>query len=225
MAAVTDTKAYVTSMYSDSVAIIDFLTNTVSGYINIHKSSEAVAVMGNKAYISSWIGGNKLMVINTITDEVLDSIIVGQEPESMAIDNSYRLWVLCTGGWQKLNPAELYCIDGLTARVSKKLVFAPEASPSCLRIDGLGKTLYYIDRGVRKMETSSGVLPGTALILESGVFYKIGINPVNSDIFVSNAGDYVHNGSVEIYKNDGTPVSKQQAGIIPGTVDFNIFIN
>lgn len=225
MAAVTDNKAYVTSMYSDSVVIIDLLRNVVTGYINIHKSSEAIAVAGSKAYISSWIGENKIMVINTVSDEVSDSIIVGYEPESMEIDRQYRLWVLCTGGWQKLHPAELYCVDAFTNKEIRKLVFDTDASPSCLRIDGLGQTLFYLERGVRQMNIDSDVLPGAVLVPESGTFYKIGINPANSDIFVSNAGDYVHNGYVQIYKNNGTFVSKDQAGIIPGTIDFNIVFN
>ena len=225
MAAVTDNKAYVTSMYSDSVAIINLQQNVISGYINIHKTSESIAVLGNKAYVSSWIDGNKIMVINTTTDEVSDSIEVGREPESIVIDREYRLWVLCTGGWQKLYPAELYCIDAFTDRIDRKLVFDADASPSCLRIDGLGQNLYYLDKGVRQMDISSLTLPSTALIQESGIFYKIGINPSNSDIFVSNAGDYVHNGLLQIYKNNGTLVSKEEAGIIPGTIDFNIVMN
>lgn len=225
MAAVSEGKAYVTSMYSDSVTIVDLTRNKISGYINIHKSSEAIVVIGNKVYISSWLGGNKIMVINSATDDVVDSISVGHEPESMVIDREYRLWVLCTGGWQKVYPPELYSIDAVTDKVYKKLVFSTEASPSCLRIDGTGQTLYYIDKGVRQMDIGSPALPGTALIPETGTFYKIGINPANSDIFISNAGDYVKNGEVLVYKNDGTLVSKQPAGVIPGAIDFNIVMN
>lgn len=225
MAAVNDRKAYVTSMYSDSVAIIDLLNQTISGYINIHKSSEAIAVLDTKAYISSWIGGNKIMVVNTLTDKVTDSIVVGYEPESILIDREFHLWVLCTGGWQKVYPAELYCIDCYTNRIVRKLVFGSEASPSCLKIDGIGQNLYYIDRGVRRMSIAAQELPVSALIAESGTFYKIGVNPANGDIFVSNAGDYVHKGLVQVYKNDGSLVAKYDAGVIPGSIEFNIVMN
>ena len=62
----TITKAYVTSMYSDSVAIINLNDNTISGYINLRRSSESIVIAGNNAYISNWIGGNEIMVINTL---------------------------------------------------------------------------------------------------------------------------------------------------------------
>ena len=62
MAVVTNSKAYVTSIYSDSVAIINLNSNTISGYINIRRTSEAIVVSGSKAYISNWVGGDEIMV-------------------------------------------------------------------------------------------------------------------------------------------------------------------
>ncbi len=59
------TKAYVTSLYSDSVTILDLKANSVSGFINLKKSSEAIVSLSATAYAASWAGGNKVMVINT----------------------------------------------------------------------------------------------------------------------------------------------------------------
>ncbi len=90
MAVVTNSKAYVTSIYSDSVTIINLNNNTISGYINLRRSSEAIIVNGSKAFISNWVGGKEIMVVNIANDMVTDSIQVGAEPESMALDNWHK---------------------------------------------------------------------------------------------------------------------------------------
>ena len=92
-------KAYVTSLYSKEIAIVNLATNSITGSINIRRTSEAVLKIGDKAYISCWVSGFEIMVVNTITDQVIDSIIVGHEPESMALDKNDNIWVLCSGGY------------------------------------------------------------------------------------------------------------------------------
>lgn len=228
MTIISDSKAYVSSLYSDSVAIINLTNNSISGYINLRRTSEAIVVGGNKAFISNWMGGSEVMVVNTLTNQVVDSIKVGIEPESMVIDKTATLWVLCNGGWTRENYAKLITIDITNDNVIKEYVFPTlQASPSCLRIDAYGQNLFYIDGGVRQMDISSGKLPGVPFILQGAgeYFYKIAINPINSDIFVTDAADFVQQGNVLLYKNDGTFVSKKKAGIIPGSMCFRLRIN
>jgi len=227
MTMINDYKAYVSSLYSDSVAIIDLMSNSISGYINLGRSSEAIALIGNKAYISNWSGGNQLMVVNTSSDKIIDSIKVGSEPESMVIDKLGRLWVLCDGGWSQQYFPELDLIDTNSDEVLKSFVFPTKSeSPSCLKIDGLGQTLYFLDNGVRQMDILAQSLPAGAFIAESGGhYYKIAINAINSDIFISDAGDYVQPGYLIIYKNTPEFVSKNRTGIIPGAMCFSLKIN
>ena len=150
------------------------------------------------------------MVVNTLIDKVSDSIQVGNEPESMVIDRLGMLWVLCNGGWTRENYAELDEINIVTNLIEKKYQFpTKEASPTCLKIDGFGLTLFYLDNGVRQMNINDEFLPWSPLIPESGGhFYKLGINPANSDIFVTDAVDYMQPGYLLIYKNSGEFVSK-----------------
>ena len=224
---INDSKAYVTSIYSDSVSIINLKENSISGYINLHRSSEAISISGSKAFISNWMGGKEIMVVNNVSDKVIDSIEVGVEPESMVIDRYNKLWVICNGGWARQNFAELVVINTITDNVEKQFQFpTKQDSPSCLQIDGNGETLYYLEKGVNRMSVNSLVLPVTPFIPESGAyFYKIGINPVNSDIFITDAVDYIQSGNVLYYKNDGTFVSTQKAGIIPGMMCFKLNFN
>jgi YVTN family beta-propeller protein len=226
MTIIDDKKAYVSSLYSDSVTIIDLVTSSISGYINLRRTSEAIAIAGKKAFVANWAGGNEVMVISTTSDKVVDSITVGMEPESMVVDRVGRLWVLCNGGWARQNFAELYMIDIFTDKVEKKFIFSSkEASPTCLRIDGLGQTMYYLDNGVKMMDINQSYLPSEPIVRESGAtFYKIAINPLNSDILITDVADYTQPGNLYIYNNNGAFYFKGKAGIIPGEMCFKLKI-
>jgi hypothetical protein len=215
-------KAYVTSMYSDSLVIINLNENSVSGYINLRRSSESIIIRGDRAFVANWVGGSEIMVINTVNDQVFDSIYVGIEPESMVLDKTGMLWVLCNGGWSRENYAEIDGINTATNEVVQRTIFpTKEASPSCLRINGGGDTLYYLETGVRRMSTTTTSLPADPLIPESGhYFYKLGINPDNTDIFVTDAVDYQQNGHLLYYRSNGTFVKSLDTGIIPGSMCF-----
>lgn len=218
------TKAYVTSLYSDSVTILDLQTNSVSGYINLKKSSEAIVSLSTTAFAASWAGGNKIMVINTVTDEVKDSIEVGFEPESMVVDKNETLWVLCNGGWKRENFAILIAIDTRTNSIEKRFSFPSVTdSPTCLQINEAGTTLFFLFNGVRRMEIGASALPSEVFIPEQNhVFYRMGVNPSNNEIFVTDAGDYVQKGKVIRYNKEGVFISEMTADIIPGNLCFKI---
>jgi DNA-binding beta-propeller fold protein YncE len=224
IAFINSSKAYVSSLYSDSVAVIDLFNNSISGYINLRRTSEAIVVAGNNAYISNWAGGNEIMVINTLDNTVVDSIEVGIEPESMVIDRNTRLWVLCTGGWSGTEAAKLVQIDISTNSVLNTLTFPIDQSiPSSLTIDSYKQNLYFLDGGVKQMDIALDRLPNIPIIAETGAtFYKLAVNPSNGDIFVTDAVDYAQKGYVMIYKNDGTFISKERADIIPGSMCFKL---
>jgi YVTN family beta-propeller protein len=219
---INNRKAYVTSLYSDSVTILDLSANTISGYINIKRPSEGIVNLNSNAYVAHWTGGNKIIVIDTETDQVTDSIEVGMEPESMVIDKNEMLWVLCNGGWKREYSAELIAIDTRTNTIEKRLIFPLKTdSPTCLQIDKKGETLYYIHDGIRRMDINSTELASGIFIQKlNHTFYKMGINPDNDEIFITDVVDYVQKGNILRYKNSGNLVSAFQVDIIPGGLCF-----
>jgi YVTN family beta-propeller protein len=219
---VSDKKAYVTSLYSDSVAIVNLSDNTVTDYINIRRSSEAIELSGNKAFIANWSGGNEIVVINTLTNKVVDSIIVAKEPESMVTDKNGKLWVLCTGGYQNKEFPELIRINTAANEIEKRFVLGDKfVFPSNLQINGQKDILFWLDNGIKKMGIYENVLPASVFIPHKrNYFYKMGVDPVSGEIFVTDAGDYRHNGFVFRYNLTGAAVDSVTAGIIPGSFCF-----
>lgn len=222
MTLVSNSTAYVTSMYSDSVSIINLTDNTISGYINLRRSSESIIVSHNKAFVSNWVGGNEIMVIDISNNKVIDSIEVGNEPESMVLDKNSMLWVLCNGGWARTNFAELDKINTITNKIERKLAFPSIlSSPSCLQINGTGDILYYLDNGVNQINIVYPIIPAAPLIPQAErLFYKIGIDPDYDYILVTDAVDYKQSGNLIVYKPDGSYFSMNSAGIIPGMICF-----
>lgn len=221
---IDNTKAYVTSLYSDSVTIINLLTNSVSGYINLKRTSEEIETINSKAFVAHWTGGNKIIVINTSSDQVTDSIEVGMEPESMVVDKNEMLWVLCNGGWKREHFAELIAINTRTNIIEKRFTFPSKTdSPTCLQIDKKGEILYYIHNGIRRMDINDAELT-PAVFIESlnNTFYKIGVNPDNNEIFITDVADYIQKGNLLRFNSTGILISSMQADILPGGMCFKI---
>jgi len=143
------------------------------------------------------------------------------------IDKNNMLWVLCNGGYKRENFAELDGINTTTDEIEKRMIFpTKQSSPSCIDIDGVGETLYFLESGVRRMNITASSLPSEPYIPESTHYFrKLGINPLNNDIFITDAVDYEQNGYLIYYKSDGTLVSSYLADIIPGLMCFKLADN
>lgn len=219
---ISPAKAYVTSLYSDSLTIINLVKDEVSGHLYLKHTSESIVSVNSKAYVANWSGGNKIFIIDTYDDQVIDSIAVGTEPESMVLDKNEVLWVLSNGGWQREHFAELNAINTQTDMIIRSFTFPSVSdSPVCLQVDGRGENLYYINGGVFKMSIDALQLPGNPIIPGgSGNFYKLAVNPENNEIFVTDVMDYQQKGSVLRYNRNGSLIAKMEADIIPGYICF-----
>lgn len=221
---VSSSKVYVTSMYSDSLTIIDLALDKVSGYINLRRSSESILVAGASAFVANWVGGDEVMVINTLTNRVVDSITLSVEPESMVIDKNNVLWVLCNGGWLRENYAQLFAINTGTNEVIRSLQFPTKAdSPVNLNCNSARDSLFWLNGGIFAMDISSSSLPEEPLINSEGsYFYKFSVNPFMSEIVVTDALDYSSSGKLYFYSGKGILKESVSAGIIPGNLYFRI---
>ena len=53
------------------------------------------------------------------------------------------------------------------------------------------------------------------------VFSTVAVSPENGDIYLTDVKDYMQNGDVLRYDNNGHFISKFEVGIIPGMMMFN----
>ncbi|HNW89513.1 MAG TPA: hypothetical protein PKN48_07600 [Bacteroidales bacterium] len=215
-------KAYVSDLYSNNISIIDLNNNTITGTIPCHGSTEEMLLTDTLVVVTN-TRTDKVYFINTITDDITDSIQVGFASNSLHLDKNGRLWVMCAGDVSNSINASLYRID-----VAQKLVEQTFQLSTPLNIwdkmgMNLGKdTIYYMCNGIYRMPVSAAALPGEVFIPQgSSIFHGLAVNPVNNTLFVADAVDYVQKGKVNYYSSGGTLLGSINTGIIP--VDFYFY--
>jgi hypothetical protein len=228
---VDSTKAYVTNMH-DNISVVDLKTLSIVKSIKTGTWTEAMIQYHNLLFVSS-IGlmsqtqsqfrDAKILVIDMGSDKIIDSIKTGKEPISMVMDKKEKIWILCTGGYDHYEPPTLVRVDPSIRMVEKTFNFDdPNDIPSKLCINATNDTIYFLDNGIYKMPVSSTTVPTSPFIPANGhLYYGLGIQPSNGNIFVSDAKDYKQAGTVYQYDQvKGTQLMSFTAGVIPGSFCF-----
>lgn len=229
---VSDTKAYVSDLYSNSMTIINPSTLEITGYLPVGRSTESMVADGGSLYVTSWSYSRKVYKIDTATDRVTDSMTVPLQPNSIVLDRNRKLWVLSDGSYEGSpaghEPAALTRIDAASFALEQSYTFADiAASPSKLAISGDGDRLFYLNTGgdnaglFSMSNTGADALPTVPFIAAQGrLFYALGIDPRNSDIYISDAIDYMQRGVVFRYTSAGELITTFKVDIIPGSFCF-----
>ncbi|MCD6346916.1 MAG: YncE family protein, partial [Bacteroidales bacterium] len=222
--------------YSTSIRIFDPAGYTLTGSIETRHSTEQMVLWNDYVFVSCWSFGNTILKIDTQSDLVVDSLQVTNQPNSMVIDKNNRLWVLSDGGFEGSPMGEdfpaLTQIDPETMKVLKVLPFPSKSgSPNNLVINENRDSLFFLhgswtgqsgfSSGVYAMSVNQNTLPDGPLVPESHhLFYRLGIDPSQSVIYVSDALDYMQQGYVFRFTPQGSIIDSLKADRIPGFFAF-----
>lgn len=224
---VNDYKAYITDLYSPNIAVVDPQTYQVTGYIDTdgHASTEQMVQYDRYVFTNCWSYDDKILVIDTETDLLVDSISVGIQPTSIVLDKNNKLWVATDGGYKGspygYTAPELIRIDAETRAVEQRFTFELGESLSKLCLNGTADTLYVINKSIWRMDVEAERFPVRPFIEYRGtLFYGITVDPVTSEVYVADAIDYVQPGVVYRFSGEAYPVDTVRTGIIPGSFCF-----
>ncbi|HUS86835.1 MAG TPA: DUF5074 domain-containing protein [Bacteroidales bacterium] len=219
---VDQAKAYVSSLYSDSLIIIDIDTCMVAGSVYLGKSSEAMILLDSRVFVANWSGGSSVSVVDATSDTLIAVIQLRDEPCSMQMDKNNNLWVLCSGGYMSDQYPALYCIDPDDYSIINELEFASMSDyPTELEISGSGDTLYYLNQNIYRVAITDNQLPLVPFVNSfNRNLYKLGYDDDNNYIVVTDAVDYMQRGYLYIYTRSGKILDMENADIIPGSMSF-----
>lgn len=233
---VSQRKVYISDLYSPYIAIVDPVDMKVTGQIYLGNSSEQMASLAGFVYTSCWSFGNKVYRIDSSADKVVDSLEVTLQPNSLTIDKYGKLWVLSDGSYSGSPAGQqkacLTVIDTESFTIESRMEFeSMDYSPSRLTTNAARDTIYYIKgghgsagmegNGICRMDARERKLPTESLIPENGrLFYGLGIDPINGQIYVSDAIDYVQSGTILRYSPSAELLGQFKAGVTPGAFCF-----
>lgn len=212
------TTAWISQMYSDQIAILDLTTNSVSAYINLGVTSEAMVLTNGKVYVTSQ-ESDKLYVVNPGNNLDIDSsMTIAPGGNSMVVDGNGKLWVLAYGYWATSAPGGLFRVNPSTNTVEASMPMSTFDFATHLCTNPAGDSLFYLNYNIYRMATSDLALPVTSYIAGTGhSFYTIGLMPNTSNFFAGDAVDYVQSGLLFRYNAAGTQTDVDTVGVIPNS--------
>ena len=231
---VAPNKAYVSDLIGTGLWIVNPQEMSHCGFIETGKTTEKLVPVGNELYVSNWSSYyidpnshdsyNTVQVIDMNNDVKVAEIEVGKEPNSMAVDKNDHVWVLCEGRSWDGDYGEkptLWEIDTQLKTAAKRYEF--EGTATVLRANPTGDQLYmfYNNKVCRFDIASLDFSESFGIGAEpEGMFYNMAVEPKSGDIYVTDAKNYMMNGTVYRYSNDGVLLSSFEAGVIPSAMLF-----
>lgn len=220
---IDDQTAVISDLYSDSLTLVDIESRSVARKIGIGRSSESMVMASGKLFVANWSmlnhpgkENNQIMVVDVEAGQVVDSITVTKEPNSMIRDKPGKLWVLSSGGFENEEYPALTRINPENNEVEKVFSFPDkETNPVNLTANITGDTVYWLNRGVYSMDITGETLPEHPDVEEGdGNFYSLAIS--DHRILVSDAIDFQQRGEISVYTKSFEFDTVHRAGIIPG---------
>lgn len=234
MHVVAPDKAYVSDLIGKNLWIINPQDMTHTGTVEMGKTTEKMVQVGNELYVSNWsyyyVDANShdsytsVQVVDLNNDVKVAEIEVGKEPNTMVVDKEGHVWVLCEGrSWDMdygENPS-LWEIDPMLKTAQRRYEF--DGPAQVLKSNLVGDQFYMIyNNEVRRFDIATLTLSETFRIAAEpqGMFYNMAVEPETGDIYVTDAKNYMMNGTVYRYSNDGVLLSSFEAGVIPSAMLF-----
>jgi hypothetical protein len=204
--------------------------------VNVGRSTEQMIVYGDYLLVNCWSFGNEVVKIDTRTNQLVGSVNVNKQPNSMILDKNSKLWVLSDGGYEGsligVDFPALAQIDPEKLEIIKTFLFpTTSGSPNNLNCNGSKDSLFFLygswagetgfESGIYNLAIEDTQLPDYPIVNEgSKHFYRMGIDPGTSIIYVGDAMDYLQKGFIYRYQPDGTQIDSLMADRIPGYICF-----
>ena len=211
--------AYVSEFFSTKLRVINPSTNKIVQSIEIGGWQEEIKHFNNELFITDY-QNNRVFVLDILTDQITDTIVVAKNPTSLFIDNNNLLWVGCNG--DASNKASVYCIDAITHKV---LRYISMGNSLLRRITGTknNSKLYVLCDDVFTINTSDTTLPVTTFINNYGAghsFYGMSVDSTNNDFYLSDAKNYQQPSTIYHYNKNGDLIGMFNVGINASSFAF-----
>lgn len=223
MAIIGPNMLLVTRRNTTSAAIVDLSKNQIVDSVVIGEPSVAVAVLNNKAYITS--GGytppGHLNILNLSSMKIIRSVWLRNTPEQCVVDSvNNQVLIGTVGNYDTINPVNpmIYYVNSASDNVADSLVVGNSESDGEITIGS--KHFLIINGDVYPLGAPSHTLPNP-LINSASLFYKGFYDPEANELYLGEYNFGGAGGKVDVF-NGSTGAQKWSftTGIAPGHFAF-----
>jgi DNA-binding beta-propeller fold protein YncE len=211
----------VSELYANKLYKIDLKNLSILQEIEFRGWSEKMIKVDDKIFVSN-IYSSKLYVLNENSLSITDSIEAGTFVNSLIVDKNKKLWILSRGDNLESRQGKLYRYNPQNLNKELELTFSLAAEPKSLCTNLAKDSLWFIHKNVYSMSINALTLPTEPVVysLQNQLFNGLGIEPSNSNIWISDAKDYQRKGQVFKYNSKAVLLKTYPVGIIPSEFLF-----
>jgi DNA-binding beta-propeller fold protein YncE len=221
---------------------VDTASLTVTGKVTVGYQPDELEVLGEYLYVAN-SGGYRapnydytVSVVEMYAMKQVQKIPVGINLHRIRKDNYGKLWVTSRGDYQTI-PSRLFVLDRKDKN-SRDMVVTDTLNIPCSEMCIQGDSLYFYSVEWNKQKEENRVSYGIIHVKTKKLIcnhfitdgtdkditvpYGIQINPVNGDIYLTDAKNYVSSGVVHCYDRNGKRKWSVRAGDIPAHLCFLI---
>jgi hypothetical protein len=213
--------AIVSDLYANKLYKIDVKNYSIVQEIAFRGWSEKMIRVDENIFVTN-VYSSKLYVLNQSSLNVLDSIEVGTFANALIVDKNKKLWILSRGSKIDSKPGKLFRYNPQDLKKEFELTFNLQSEPKSLCTNLAKDSLWFIHKNVYGMSINDLQLPSLPIIVASQnqLLNGIGIEPNNSNIWISDAKDYQQKGHVFKYNSKAVLLKNYNVGIIPSEFLF-----
>lgn len=213
MAITNESTAYVTSLFTDYVYIVDFREAVVTDSIHVGAGSEGIAVVDGYAYVArnlnaDFSSASGIAVIRLADREVIDVLETGPAPQQIVF-NSGSLWSNLAGTWGGDNGG-LVQISPVDRSVLREIGLGKNTSG--LSSSAISSNIYLISDGVYRINTSN---IDEKTKISDVVYYAISVAGNNDTLYGFDARNFAQAGMMYVYENPMIRADSIRTGIVP----------
>lgn len=219
---------------------VDTATLAIKGKCTVGYQPDELEIIGDYIYVAN-SGGYRVpkydftvSVVEMYSMTQVEKIPVGINLHRIRADKYGRLWVTSRGNYGSIR-SKMFVLEK-EGRFSRKMVVTDTLDIPCSEMCIKGDSLYFysvewnnkaeknmitygiIDITTKQLVTDHFITDGTEADIE--IPYGINVNPINGDIYVTDAKNYVSSGALHCYNKFGKKKWSVRTGDIPAHMTF-----